>query len=99
VATGYDEDDFDSDAHDEYNYIYESAASNDCEVIDVLNPTNVCANVPSYPLSMWTGSGNIVSGIPIICGGELQDEKWEGRRMVDSCYIFNVTTNSWDSGR
>ena len=95
MATGYDENDYDYYAHDYENLVYESAASNECEVINIFNSSNFCANIPSYPLSIWTASGNILSGIPIICGGELQDQQHEGRRMVDSCYTFNVTTNSW----
>ena len=95
VATGYDEDDYDYNAFDYDNEVYQSAASNDCEVIDIRDPKRTCAEVPSYPISMWTGSGGVVSGIPVICGGELYDEGFEGKKMSDVCYVFNITTNSW----
>ena len=95
VATGYDEDDYDYNSFDYDNYVYHSAASNDCEVIDIQDPERNCSNIPSYPISIWTGSGGIVSGIPMICGGELYDEGFEGRKMSDVCYAFNVKTNSW----
>ena len=95
VATGYDEEDYDYNAFDYDNYFYQSAASNDCEVIDIQDPERICTNIPSYPISIWTGSGGIVSGIPMICGGELYDQGYEGKNMSDVCYVFNVKTNSW----
>ena len=95
VATGYDEEDYDYNAFDYDNYFYQSAASNDCEVIDIQDTERTCANIPSYPISMWTGSGGIVTGIPVICGGELYDQGYEAKKMSDTCYAFNITTNSW----
>ena len=98
VATGYDEGNYDDDLHgydDNNNYEYQSAASSNCEVIDILNSSKFCANIPSYPVSIWTGSGGIVSDVPMICGGELYDDGYEGRAMENSCYIFDLTSNAW----
>ena len=99
VATGYDETNYDDYLHIHNNVTgqeeYQSAASSNCEVIDILNSSQFCANIPSYPVSIWTGSGDIVSDVPMICGGELYDDGYEGRAMENSCYIFDLPSNTW----
>ena len=98
VATGYDEGNYDDDLHgydENGDPEYQSAASSNCEVIDILNSSKFCANIPSFPVSIWTASGGIVSNVPMICGGELFDDEYQGKSMENSCYIFDLTSNAW----
>ena len=94
VVTGYDEKQYDYYQWNYDNYIYESAAISSCEIVDILGTTS-CPNVPEYPLSIWAASGGLVSGTPLICGGEFYDYEFRNRHMSDDCYIYNVSTNTW----
>ena len=61
VATGYDEGNYDDDLHgydDNNNYEYQSAASSNCEVIDILNSSKFCRvtnvqGVRIYYADLW----------------------------------------------
>merc|ERR1719319_1482292 len=39
-----------------------------CQVIDIASSTS-CANLPSYPYSMFAAAGGVINNAPIICGG------------------------------
>ena len=51
--------------------------------------TRSCSNLQNYPIAMRHATGAIVSGHPIICGGE----SWESYHS--ECYHHNKASNSW----
>ena len=66
--------------------------TNKSQVIDVKSSSTACANLPSYPFSMYGGAGGVVNGSPIICGG--YRNKGSPRR-TESCYRFDRNSTSW----
>jgi hypothetical protein len=51
--------------------------------------TRSCSNLQNYPIAMSYGTGAIVSGHPIICGG------WSTESSRSDCYHHNKASNSW----
>jgi hypothetical protein len=52
--------------------------------------TRSCSNLQNYPIAIRGATGAIVSGHPIICGGESK-----GSRAHSECYRHSKATNSW----
>ena len=63
-----------------------------CQVINVSSSTS-CANLPSYPYSIYGAAGGVINNTPIICGGNGRNDS---PREQESCYRFNENSNSWD---
>jgi len=60
---------------------------NDAQIVDLSSQTRSCY-FPYYPIAMSYATGAIVSGTPIVCGGESTGYKYHSE-----CYKY--TTNSW----
>jgi hypothetical protein len=69
-----------------------SSFTDKCQVIDVSSSTS-CANLPSYPYSMWGAAGGVINNTPIICGGRISSGF---PTQQESCYRFNENSNSWN---
>ena len=69
-----------------------SSYTDKCQVIDISSSTS-CANLPSYPYSMFGAAGGVIKNTPIICGGAISSGS---PSQQDSCYRFNENTNSWN---
>ena len=72
---------------------YSTSEESDCQLLDVTDAENICLDLPPYPVPMYTGTGGIVSGVPMICGGDPLDPS--GGYFHSDCYIFNITSYSW----
>ena len=58
------------------------------EIIDLENPSNVCSNLPNYPLPLIGSMGSLNSqGQPFICGGH------NGATLISTCYKY--INNTW----
>ena len=62
-----------------------------CQVVDLIS-TTPCSNLASYPLPIHAGTGKIVDGIPIICGG--QNSSNFGNYLA-VCYSYDVSLDNW----
>ena len=61
-----------------------------CEVINMTNSTASYNNLPAYPLSLRSSTGQVVNFIPIIAGGV------EGyNNYVSNVYKFDKQSNLW----
>ena len=67
----------------------------DSEIIDLLDPTNTCPNgISDYPLNIYGATGDLIMDfIPIICGGENQDN--EIIYISDLCFTFDSNGFAW----
>ena len=66
---------------------------NSCEVIDMVNSTKLCSNLPAYPLTLKQAAGQVLDSIPIIIGGHysvLYDTGYH-----DQVYKFDNISNTW----
>ena len=58
------------------------------EIIDLENPSNVCSNLPNYPLALFGSMGSLNSqGQPFICGVH------NGATLTSTCY--KLINNTW----
>ena len=67
----------------------------DSEIIDLLDPTNTCPNgISDYPLNIYGATGDLIFDfLPIICGGENQDN--EIIYISDLCFTFDSNGFAW----
>ena len=58
--------------------------------LDESDPDLICENLPDFPLKVEGASGQLLDGIPIICGGATVTLKW-----TDYCACYALTNGSW----
>ena len=61
---------------------------NSCEVIDMVNSTKSCSNLPAYPRTLKQAAGQVLDSIPIIIGGHYPG-------YHDQVYKFDIVSNTW----
>ena len=61
------------------------------QIIDLSAQRKLCPNLQNYPLKMSAATGAIVSGDPIICGGD----SGSPNSRHPECYKYDNATNSW----
>ena len=61
-----------------------------CEVINMINSTSSCNNLPAYPLPITSTTGQMVNSVPIIAGGAYYQSG-----MASYVYKFDKQSNSW----
>jgi len=66
--------------HDDSNIV------DDSQILDIKN-SKTCKTLAPYPLKLGWATGGIVSGSPIICGGE--------NPRTDKCHIHDNNNNEW----
>ena len=59
----------------------------DSQIIDIKN-FKKCKTMAPYPLEVWYATGGIVSGSPIICGGQSDS-------LTNACYKHDNKKNTW----
>ena len=47
------------------------------EIQDLIDPAFTCPGVQDFPIDMNYGSGGLIDGIPIVCGGRDYDQLFE----------------------
>ena len=57
------------------------------EVIDLIDDTKKCRNLPSYPLKVKYATGKLVNGYPVICGG-YDGYGYSKDHYVKDCHIL-----------
>ena len=62
---------------------------NSCEVIDMVNSTKSCSNLPAYPLTLKQAAGQVLDSIPIIIGGH------SSSGYYDEVYKFDIISKTW----
>ena len=72
------------------NEVETGNAIDDCQVINLTDLDKVCFDMPPYPEPMYLGTGGVVDGTPIICGGRTSDADY-----LSSCYKFDPIIYSW----
>ena len=65
----------------------DSAAS---QVVNILDSSSTCQNIPDYPIAVHQTGGGILDNVPIVCGGGSDDH---GRQS--SCYKLDKDTVQW----
>ena len=65
----------------------DSAAS---QVVNILDSSSTCQNIPDYPVAVHLAGGGIVDNVPIVCGGYSDDH---GRQA--DCYKLDRDTIQW----
>ena len=61
-----------------------------CEVINMIDSTSSCNNLPAYPLPITSSTGQVVNSVPIMAGGH-QGLSWH----ISSVYKFDKQSMSW----
>ena len=62
----------------------------DGQIVHINDASKRCQLLQSYPIPLYTGTGNIVSGVPIVCGGEPTDESY-----TSQCFMLDTNTSTW----
>ena len=70
---------------------YSSNSFSDAQIVDLSNQTSKCSSLQNYPYAFSQGTGALVSGHAIICGGYSRSS---GSAHSD-CYHHRKATNSW----
>ena len=65
----------------------DSAAS---QVVNVLDSSSTCQNIPDYPIAVHQTGGGILDNVPIVCGGGSDDHG-----MQSTCYKLEKDTIKW----
>ena len=68
--------------------ISDSVLKDEGYVVDINDASKICQLEQLYPIPMFTGTGSVVSGIPIVCGGESIDASY-----LAQCFVYDL--NSW----
>ena len=63
---------------------------NDTQIVDLSSQTRSCKNLAEYPIENHGATGAVVSGQPIVCGGQSGPAT-----TLSQCYRYNKATNSW----
>ncbi len=64
----------------------------DVQVIDLADPSSVCAPIANYPIAADFMVAGFINGVVKSCGGYIGSDI-----NLDLCYDYNPSTNSWDS--
>ena len=62
----------------------------DGQIVHINDASKRCQLVQPYPIPLYTGTGNIVSGVPIVCGGQPTDESY-----TSQCFMLDTNTSTW----
>ena len=65
----------------------DSAAS---QVVNVLDSSLTCQNIPDYPVAVHNAGGGLLKGVPIVCGGYSDDHG-----IQSNCYKLDRDTIQW----
>ena len=65
----------------------------DTQLVD-LSSTKTCGNLADYPLGIHDATGALVSGKPVICGGESGNHSHNFYHK--ECYLYNKSSNTWN---
>jgi hypothetical protein len=65
----------------------DSAAS---QVVNILDSSSTCQNIPDYPIAVHQTGGGILDNVPIVCGGGSDDHG-----MQSTCYKLDKDTIQW----
>ena len=63
----------------------------DAQIVDLSTQNRACPNLPETPIAVGGATGAIVSGHPMICGGQ---SRGSGTYRSE-CYQHSKTTNTW----
>ena len=58
-----------------------------------LSITKTCGNLADYPLGIHDATGALVSGKPVICGGESGNHSHNFHHR--ECYKYDKSSNTW----
>ena len=67
------------------------STSRKSEVIDILNSGTICEDLPDAPRDLYWGSGGMINGKPMVCGGNC-DGCGDIGNMIDTCFFLGQTT-------
>ena len=67
---------------------YGGGYKSDAQIVDLSSQTRSCNNFQDYPIAMNSATGAIVSGQPIVCGGESTGYKYHSE-----CYKYSKGTS------
>ena len=68
---------------------YDRGQLNNTQLIDLTKGTQSCQNVKDYPIALDSATGSILSGSPVVCGGEMSSS------VNDQCHIMDMKQKSW----